>query len=74
MEEERKVIQVDVTDTPEPYDEVSQGEIETARILRMDPMDLHRILDAHMAVLGAQARARMAARKALASEQRTMVQ
>lgn len=73
MEEERVIVQVDITDSPEPFDEVTEGEMETARILRMDPMDLHRILDTHMKVLGEQARARMAARKALASEQRTVV-
>lgn len=72
--EDREVIQVDITDTPEPFDEVSEGELETARILRMDPMHLHRILDAHMNVLGAQARARMKARKErLASDGRTVV-
>jgi hypothetical protein len=75
MEEQRTVIQVDITDTPEPFDEVSEGERETARILRMDPMHLHRILDAHMLVLGAQARARLKARKErLASDQRTVVE
>ncbi|QNN99213.1 hypothetical protein SEA_FAUST_122 [Streptomyces phage Faust] len=72
--EDREVIQVDITDTPEPFDEVSEGELETARILRMDPMHLHRILDVHMNVLGAQARARMKARKErLASDGRTVV-
>ncbi len=72
--EDREVIQVDITDTPEPFDEVSEGELETARILRMDPMHLHRILDVHMNVLGAQARARMTARKErLASDGRTVV-
>lgn len=73
MEGERKVIQVDITDTPEPYDDVSEGELETARILRMDPMDLHRILDAYTKVLHTQVKARMAAKKTLASEQRTVI-
>lgn len=74
MDNERKVIQVDITDTPEPYDEVSEGELETARILRMDPMDLHRILDAYTKVLYTQVKARMAAKKVVASKQRTVVQ
>lgn len=73
--EERKVIQVDITDTPEPFDEISEGEFETARILRMDPMDLHRILDAHMLVLSERAKARINARnERLASTKRTVVE
>ncbi|UUG69441.1 hypothetical protein SEA_SHAM_121 [Streptomyces phage Sham] len=72
--EEREVIQVDITDTPEPFDEVSEGELVTAKILKIDPMHLHRILDLHMNVLGAQARARIKARKErLAAEGRTVV-
>lgn len=67
----REVISVDITETPDPYDEVTSGEIETAMLLRIDPMHLHRILDLHTQVLGAQARARRVER--LASPSRTVV-
>jgi hypothetical protein len=68
---DRELISVDITDTPEPYDEVTEGEIETARILGIDPMHLHRILDLHSNVLRDRIKARMAQR--LASGKRTVV-
>lgn len=69
----RWVVEVDITDTPVPYDDVSEGELETAEILRMDPMHFHRMLDLYMNVIGKQAQERIAERKRLAAEQRTVV-
>jgi hypothetical protein len=68
----REVISVDITETPDPYDEVTSGEIETAKLLKMNPEHLHRILDLHTQILGTQARARRAER--LASPTRTVVE
>ena len=71
--EQREVIQVDITDTPEPYDEISPGELEAAKILRMDPMHFHRMIDLYMRVCAKQAGEKMNSRKKIAAEKRTIV-
>jgi len=67
----REIISIDITETPDPYDDVTEGEIATAKMLRMDPMHLHRIMDLYAQILRAQVMERRAER--LASSTRTVI-